>query len=200
MNKWSSCIPLKRTNYWWLLAFNIFCACANRKSHLDGTSTPTHSQQGNYPSSPCATNTLVTTAFCVICQRVVLCYSTQFDEAKLSCVYQQEARAGQMNLYTAKQEELGTVYTNEMLINISGSQSSHRQCLTVKEEGRGCLKQQRNPLHPLLPVCRIPMKKSNTQAPSQSILSFSHISTDPSTNNRACQVGEIISKEKKCSI
>lgn len=48
------------------------------------------------------------------------------------------------------------------------------------------------PLHPTLPVCRIPMKKSKAQAPYQSILSFPHISTDRSKNSNPDRWEEII--------
>lgn len=90
---------------------------------------------------------LITTAFCVICQRVVLCHSSQLDKAELSCVHQQKARAGQMNLYIAKQVELGPVYINKMVINISGNHLPRRHHLKVEESHR-CLKQQKKPSAP----------------------------------------------------
>lgn len=52
---------------------------------------------------------------------------------------------------------------------------------TWRRKSHGRLKK---PLHPTLPVCRIPMKNDNRQAAYQSILSFPHISTDRSTSRK----------------
>lgn len=120
----------------WPMTSCIPCILRVCKSHWDGTSTPTHAPQGNYPSSPSALHSAVTAAFCVTCQRVVLCYSLQLWRgwAELRLTNRKQA-VSKLKMYIAKHGEIGPVYINKMVINASGNHLP--QQTMIESEGVG---------------------------------------------------------------
>lgn len=88
MNKWSHCTPLKRMNYWWLLAFNIFWACANH-IWMPLVHPHTHSRETIHQAILQHTRNN-----CILCHLpkggAMRLFATQLDKAELSCIYQQE--------------------------------------------------------------------------------------------------------------
>lgn len=107
------------------------------------THTHPHSRETirHPPSAP--QHTAPTTAWSLLCQRVVLCYSSQLRRGRGEL---RSARGSwgnfKKNVYDkGKRWETGPVFTTEIVINVSGNNLT--QQTMMESEGAGCLKQHR---------------------------------------------------------
>ncbi len=104
------------------------------------------------------------------------CTSSLFKE-RLSWKQQGGGRVGPIKRNYTTRGKLTVFIWKKRNVNwgLSGiaNHCPNRQQWDLEEKRQGRLGE---PLHPTLPVCRIPMKKDNMQAAYQSILSFPHIS------------------------
>lgn len=147
----------------------------------------THCRKSAYQALHAAFSHLKPTVFHNISQKVVLCYSGAlpccFEKAELSitggskcCTYWKKyTKRGKGTVFIYRK-----TFVNRGLSGIA-NHCPNRQWWDLEEKRHGRLEE---PLHPTLPVCRIPMKNSNTQAAYQSILSFPHISSTNSKPDR----------------
>lgn len=120
MNKWSKCTPLKKMNYWWLLASRVFCACANH-IWMAPVHPHTHSREIIHPAL----------LRCILLQQLHFasfakgwCCATPHscDKAEASCFTNRKQGLSKLKKCILQNTvKIGPVYINKMLLNASGN-------------------------------------------------------------------------------